>query len=114
METAEKKVAKKVKILTEVSVECEPGSYATYLCRTEEERAKALESWCKEFNGFIRDHRHQDATQVSVRRVYTESCSACKAEWETMTFTEEEVERDDPGYEAGKVYCAHCGTEIAA
>ena len=110
-EVTEKKVAKKERILVSASVECEPGRYATYLCRTEEDRAKSLECWCKDFNAFIRDHRHQDETQVRVRREYEDSCSACKASWETMTFTEEEAK--EARYEAGKVYCASCGTEVA-
>lgn len=98
-ETVEKKKATKVKILQSAHVECEPGRYAVWHARTEEDRAKQLESWCKEFNEFIRDHRHQDDTRVSVVRVVWDCCSACKAQWE-------------PYQEDGKTICAACGTEI--
>ena len=104
-----KKLATKVKILTQASVECEPGRYATYGCRTEEERAKELQRWCKDFNAFIRDHRHQDETQVSVRLDYQDQCSACFAQWEPY-----KQEEDDDPYEKGKTYCAACGTEVSA
>lgn len=112
-ETVEKKVATKKRILQEARVCCEPHYTVTRWARDEEQRAKLLEAWCAEFNEFIRDHRHQDGTHLSVERVMADTCSACGADWETMTFTKEEVERDDPGYEAGKVYCAHCVTEVA-
>lgn len=91
--------AKKVNILTDAKIICEPGGYLYYGCRTEEERAKEMESWCRDFNKFVRDHRHQDGTSVNVERTFTDSCSTCKAQWEPM---------DDNGV----MCCAACGTEI--
>jgi hypothetical protein len=106
METIEKKVASKQRILQEARVCCEPHYTVTRYCRDEEARAKALESWCKDFNDFIRDHRHQDGTHLSVDRVMADVCSACKADWETYA-------GEEPA-DIGKTFCASCGTEVAA
>ena len=108
METTEKKTCKKVSVLTEARIVCDPPGYLGRYHRTEEVRAEAYEDWCKEFNAFVRDHRSQDDVRLSVERVVQEQCSACKAEWEPMVF-----EEDNDPYEKGKTYCAHCGTEYA-
>ena len=100
MEVTEKKLATKVRILKKARIVADPPGYLGRWCRNEEERAKEMLSWCKDFNEFIRDHRSQDAVHLSVERVEPNCCSACKAEWETYD-------------EDGKTFCASCGTECA-
>lgn len=63
------------------------------------EFAKDLESACKDFHDFLRDHRSQDMVHLSVERTIKNLCSACKTEWETYE-------------DNGKKYCASCGAEV--
>jgi hypothetical protein len=105
METTEKKIATKQPVLKDVRVVCDPPSGVGKWCRSEEARARELKEWADDFNGFIRDHRSQDGMHISIERVVEDCCSACGASWETMDGDGE------AGYELGKQYCAHCGTE---
>lgn len=110
METTEKKPATKKTVLLEAKVCCEPHYTVTRWERTEEAKAKALEAWCKDFNAFIRDHRHQDGTHLSVDRIYEDRCSACEAVWEPT----KGIDLGNPEvYEDDKMYCASCGEEVA-
>lgn len=72
----------KTKVLINVSIECDPPSYVGRYKRTLEDKAKELESWCREFEDFIRDHRSQDPVSLNVVREYQTQCSHCGYEWE--------------------------------
>ena len=72
----------KERILVNVSVICDPPYAVGRWTRTMEQKAKALESWCREFEEFIRDHRSQDPIDLHVEREYQEQCSHCGREWE--------------------------------
>lgn len=50
--------------------------------RTEEARAKQLESLASNFNEFVKDHRSMDWISLSVERKYEEQCSHCGYSWE--------------------------------
>jgi len=93
-------VVTKIRKLVEVKVVVEPGYVPRHVQQTEEEKAKFLESWCKNFMEFIRDHRHQDVNAVYVDKTYETQCTGCGHEWEEMT--------DDEGV----VCCAWCGVPI--
>lgn len=70
----------KVKTLVDIKIECDPPNMRWH--GDMERQAKAMESWAKEFNAFIRDHRSQDAVSLSVHRVYETLCSHCKLTYE--------------------------------
>jgi hypothetical protein len=91
--------AEKVRLLTDVRVVLD-HSRVVYWRQSLEEQAKALESWVRELQDFLRDHRSQDPVQINVEREYGDYCSACKHPWET-----DEQE--------GKTVCAWCGVECA-
>jgi len=71
-----------------------------YWSRGPEHYAKALENAVREFEEFLRDHRHQDANSLQVVREYEDVCSVCGKVWEPVT--------DEEG-----MFCASCGTPIA-
>ena len=95
-ETAEVKLAEKKHVLVDAHVRVEFTRYWNHY-ETPEKKAERLEESVKDFHDFIRDHRHQDITDLDVVREYEDQCSACDAVWETY--------EDDDG-----VYCATCGT----
>lgn len=72
----------KQKVLVSVQVTCDPPWTIGRWSLSLEEKAQHLESWCREFEAFIRDHRSQDPVGMSVERVYQEQCSYCDREWE--------------------------------
>lgn len=72
----------KTKVLVDVTVSCDPPIGIGRWTRTLEDRAKALESWAREFEEFIRDHRSQDPVSLSVERHFQTQCSHCGYEWE--------------------------------
>jgi hypothetical protein len=49
-----------------------------------EAHAKVLETWAREINDFLRDHRSQDPVILSVERVTETICSVCRKTWEEM------------------------------
>ncbi len=73
----------KKKVLVDVKISCDPPRYVGTYCNTQEDYAKELESWVKEFHAFIRDHRSQDPVYLNVEREYQDQCSFCNREWET-------------------------------
>ncbi len=72
----------KKKMLTEVKMEIEPNGYIGRYCRTEEDRANEYETWAKDLEEFIRDHRSQDGCRINVIREESEICSICENDWE--------------------------------
>ena len=72
----------KQKVLIDLKVVCDPPYAVGRWTRTLEDKAKQLESWCIEFEEFIRDHRSQDPIGLNVEREYQEQCSHCGSEWE--------------------------------
>lgn len=74
---------------------------------TAEDYGKRLESECRSFNEFIRDHRSQDNIQLSVELEREDHCSSCGNKWERYDF---EATAEEAAY-AG---CASCGAELAA
>lgn len=91
--------ARKVRILTDVRVVLNHSRVVWYW-QSLEQQAKALDSWARELQDFLRDHRSQDPVQINVDREYTDSCSRCKRPWETYK-------------EEGTTYCANCGVECS-
>ena len=73
----------KKKIITDLKVVCDPPDFGYWFRqRTIEQQAKELDSWAREFNAFIRDHRSQDGVQLSIEREYADVCSHCEYDWE--------------------------------
>ena len=70
-----------------------------YRYQSAEEHAQRLESACKEFVEFLRDHRSQDMVCLEVVRVVKDVCSNCNCEWEVWE-------------DEGKSVCAGCGAEV--
>jgi hypothetical protein len=95
------KVAKRVKRLVDVRVECEIPSYIMRRARTMEEKERQLDQWAREFADFIRDHRSQDPVRMMVVRDERNVCSCCGCDWETML--------DDDTHEN---ICASCGVKV--
>lgn len=79
----------KVNVLTDVKIECEPPHFYGWGRRTIEQRAQELESWAREFEAFVRDHRSQDPISLNVVKVFEDQCSHCHSEWETDDVTGE-------------------------
>lgn len=107
MNDTEQKICRKLpNVLVDVNLVAEiPSWIERYYRNDPEEKADALKRWVSEFHEFIRDHRSQDAVNLSVERVTKDLCSFCQREWEVGDF-------DD-----GKPHCEHCGAlveEIAA
>jgi len=74
----------KKKILSDIAISCDPPSVPYYIQNKGQEAiAKYYESWVREFDEFIRDHRSQDPVSLDVERIYTEVCSHCGYEWDT-------------------------------
>lgn len=73
----------KLKVLIDLKVVCVPPYTVGKWSRTNEEKARRLDEWCKEFEDFVRDHRSQDPISLSVEREYQDQCSHCTSEWET-------------------------------
>lgn len=88
-----------VVVVKDVTIELDPPSYVGRYCRTQSERAEEYESWAKELQDFIRDHRSQYAVHLTVKRVKETVCSSCGYPWEVCE-------------EDGKKYCAWCGREV--
>jgi len=64
-----------------------------------------LETWAREFEEFLRDHRSQDVNGLTVEREVKDYCSACN----------EELEKEYVGttpYKNGHYVCANCGAEL--
>jgi hypothetical protein len=95
------KVAKRVKRLVDVRVECEVPNYITRHARDHEHKARLLSEWAREFAEFIRDHRSQDPVRLDVVRDEREVCSCCGNEWETTV--------DD---DTEETICASCGVKV--
>ena len=72
----------KIKILTDVTITCDPPRVSNYLYRNPEAYAKEMERWVEDFHDFIRDHRSQDPVHLDVNRVYEDQCSHCHNNWE--------------------------------
>ena len=75
----------KIKVLVDVSVECDPPrmyGYGKTQAEVIESQAKQLQRWADEFNEFIRDHRSRDDVSLSVNRKYEDQCSHCGYTWE--------------------------------
>lgn len=90
---------KKKNVLIDVHLEAyAPNWVARY--GTAEQRAQELRDWTREFTGFVRDHRSQDAISLDVIEEREDICSVCGQQWETQI--------DDDG----KLQCANCGAEV--
>lgn len=72
----------KVRRLVDIRVTCEPPGWAYGYSSSLEYQAQKIEGWAREFEAFVRDHRSQDAVDLTVERVYREQCSLCNREWE--------------------------------
>lgn len=104
MTEQETATATKVRVLTDATVEADfdiPQWQRTWRGNTPEAMAKLLEERVREFHDFIRDHRSQDAIQLTVRRIYEEQCSACGDQWKSYT-------------EQGVESCSGCGAVISS
>lgn len=101
-QTTTPKMATKVAVLVDLRVELEPPPYLLRWpwCPSREREAEILESWARELEEFIRDHRSQDAVSISVERVVQEQCSVCGCPWEVAVDEDSEAP-----------YCAGCGAE---
>lgn len=94
-----KKATRLQNVLVDAHLEAEAPHGTTYHWQTPKQKSDALRSWVKEFEDFIRDHRSQDAVQLSVVEDRKDLCSACGNEWETDS-------------DEGRVCCAYCGAEV--
>ena len=83
-------------VLVDAKLEAEAPFWVGRYARTPERKAEELRDWLRGFEEFIRDHRSQDAVQLSIVEVRMDLCSKCHKEWET--YKEDDV-----------VYCANCG-----
>ena len=72
----------KQRVLTDISVTCEPPHSVGRYCRDKEHEARLLKEWAKELEDFVRDHRSQDAVSLIVEERYEEICSHCRRLWE--------------------------------
>jgi hypothetical protein len=73
----------KKKILSEVTISCDPPRVPYYIQNKGPEAvADYYESWIREFDEFIRDHRSQDPVSLNVEREYQDVCSHCGYEWD--------------------------------
>jgi transposase len=61
---------------------------------------KTLNSWARELEEFIRDHRSQDQISINIIRETYDTCSVCGREWEVYN-------EDD-----GSIVCSNCGAII--
>jgi len=74
----------KRRILVDVKVVCDPPDYIYRLYGYDiYSLARELESWCREFEEFVRDHRSQDPVSLYIEKVYEEVCEFCNRPWET-------------------------------
>ena len=99
----DEKRAKPIEVIAELRVELSPPRYVGCgIPRDDLERhGKALDAWAVELEQFIRDHRSQDAVDISVERVKETVCSVCRRTWETY----------DPDNN-GVLACANCGAVV--
>ena len=71
------------KILYDITISCDPPRVPYYVQRNGPDAIAAYyESWIRDFNDFIRDHRSQDPVSLNVEREYKDVCSHCRHEWE--------------------------------
>jgi hypothetical protein len=68
--------------LVDIKIVCDPPSDVVNWWRTQEDRERALEKWCREFNQFIRDHRSQDYVFLYTEKTYEKQCVFCERPWE--------------------------------
>jgi len=69
-------------IISDVKIECDPPRVPFYIKRNGQEAiSDYYESWIKDFNEFIRDHRSQDPVSLFVEREYQDICSYCGSDW---------------------------------
>ena len=76
------------------------GRVPFYHWQMMETYGNALDTWAKELEEFIRDHRSQDNVSITVERVMETQCDQCHREWEPYT-------------EDGVTFCANCGVPVA-
>jgi hypothetical protein len=107
-EVTKPKTCKKVNRTIDVRMVCDPPSHLTsWICerRGSPEYWKRVEdryeSWIKELEEFMRDHRSRDGIGLGTERVMEEQCNACGGAWET-----------DTNEDTGKTICACCGAEV--
>jgi transcription initiation factor IIE alpha subunit len=67
------------KVLVGATVICSPPARVTNCHRSLEDEVRAVESWCRNMENFIRDHRSQDDISLTVQREYQFQCSFCGA-----------------------------------
>lgn len=72
----------KVNVITNVRIEIDPPRWTFHSMRNPEKYAQELESWAREFEAFVRDHRSQDAVSLSIHRDCEDQCSHCGSQWE--------------------------------
>ena len=73
----------KIEVISDVRIEATPHhSVGQWCCGDMEKYAKALESWAKEFEDFVRDHRSQDQICLDVIRDKAIVCEHCGYDWE--------------------------------
>lgn len=73
---------------------------------TPEEIGEMLREKCSDFHDFLRDHRSQDAVQLTVETVRKDVCSQCDDDWETY------IEDDPDSEDFGNELCACCGALV--
>lgn len=95
-------VARPVKRVVDVHIEVTPPRYAYGFSRKPEDVARSLREWSKDLVDFIRDHRSQDAIELSVIEDTQDVCSACGREWEEVP----------PDADTPHTTCAWCGAIV--
>lgn len=83
--------------MTDFRIVVDPPYFGPYM--SEKLRIASLESWARELEDFVRDHRSQDPITVTVERVTETQCDQCGCPWEVAT--------DDNG-----TFCAWCGIVV--
>jgi len=70
-------------VINEITIVCEPPNVPFYIRNKGQEAiVEYYESWVKEFEEFMRDHRSQDPISLSVERHTIDVCSFCGLEWD--------------------------------
>lgn len=62
-----------------------PKRYYQHLSPEEliKEEIKWHKEWVRQFEEFLRDHRHQDANSLDINIIKKDVCSKCGEDWET-------------------------------
>lgn len=99
------RTCKPIEITTGVRAEIEPELPWNM---SHERKERWLKEWAKEFQEFLRDHRHQDVNSINIVVEKETVCSECNNKWEECHFDAEAG--GEPEYDG----CAHCGAKLEA